>query len=670
MAKSRTYSRTLSYGTWEVRLDVDGDYPQNKASVTLVDYNGHWVIDATPVQGQGNAWEGDWWYRSDDASSLSWEGGRKPDRFKIVWGQDSIGEYVNLYLYEDAVLFGGFYLDPASGHFRTVDVEFDYEAGVNEITSINPHDVDGHRPGSLPNEDITVESTFAKAGIEINKNVNVNEVATAGAGVNSQWSNAELHDAMQVQWSKSEAMQWAMWVFQADRHEDDVAGTMFDSIGPFQRCGTAIFHGQSSYASLPPGTVDRHKFMTLIHEMGHALNLNHSWLKTAGIPWSNTVINEPEARSYMNYASRVNAGYYGFFDTFEYRFSDQELTFLRHGLASMVQPGGSRQGVDNAGSVIDVSFSERSAEGLERQSLQLIVRSNKAKPVYEYLELVNLELKLKNTGTTDKKVPQGILEDIAHMHIRISRNGEPAKVFRPYATPCNKEDPLVVLKPGESLYGSLFLSAGKFGWAVSDPGVYEVRVSVHSHNEEVDAHFAGRPYRFAVAEPGQASRRERKEREVLAQDVFSDEVGRTLAMGGTKYLTGANEVLQELSERFPASKAAQHARIALALPNTREGYKLLTLDQDGGKRIVGQKSDEKLGNQAIKRVLVDGGQETIETLGHVAFQRVSDKVARELKTAGDDAGAKQVQRNVLAALGQRGVKLPEKVRRKLEEKAD
>ena len=110
-------------------------------------------------------------------------------------------------------------------------------------------------------------------------------------------------------------------------------------------------------------------------------------------------------------------------------------------------------------------------------------------------------------------------------------------------------------------------------------------------------------------------------------------------MGGTKVLTGANDVLQELAERFPASKAARHAEVALALPNTKEGYKVMSVDADGSKKIAGQKADEKTGNQAIKKVLVDHGQEAAETLGNIAFQKVSDKVANDLKDAGDDSGA-------------------------------
>ena len=135
-----------------------------------------------------------------------------------------------------------------------------------------------------------------------------NVVPLAGAGADVRWSNQEMHDAMQVYWSRfAPKAQWSVWVFFASLHEmgTDLGGIMFDDIGPNQRQGTAIF-GNSFIAQAPRGDpnpaawVSRMRFWTAAHEMGHAFNLAHAWQKSLGTPWI-PLNDEPDAFSFMNY---------------------------------------------------------------------------------------------------------------------------------------------------------------------------------------------------------------------------------------------------------------------------------------------------------------------------------------------------------------------------------
>ena len=84
--------------------------------------------------------------------------------------------------------------------------------------------------------------------------------------------------------------------------------------------------------------VERMRFWTACHEMGHAFNLAHSWQKAFGTGWI-PLLNEPEVRSFMNYPFRVSGGQTSFFSDFAYRFSDQELVFMRHAPERLVQMG-------------------------------------------------------------------------------------------------------------------------------------------------------------------------------------------------------------------------------------------------------------------------------------------------------------------------------------------
>jgi hypothetical protein len=116
---------------------------------------------------------------------------------------------------------------------------------------------------------------------------------------------------------------------------------------PNHRKGTAVFYNTfisqaPSGDPAPDAWVNRMRFWTTVHEMGHAFNLAHSWQKQHppqwGTPWI-PLANEPEARSFMNYPFNVSGGQKEFFRDFELRFSDQELLFMRHAPARFVQQG-------------------------------------------------------------------------------------------------------------------------------------------------------------------------------------------------------------------------------------------------------------------------------------------------------------------------------------------
>ena len=54
--------------------------------------------------------------------------------------------------------------------------------------------------------------------------------------------------------------------------------------------------------------------------------------------------------------------------------------------------------------------------------------------------------------------------------------------------------------------------------------------------------------------------------EFLAQELFTDEVGRILAMDGSRFFTAGNDTLREITEKLGDRRIAVHARVALATP--------------------------------------------------------------------------------------------------------
>ena len=126
---------------------------------------------------------------------------------------------------------------------------------------------------------------------------------------------------------------------------------------------------------------------TVSHEMGHTFNLAHSWQKSLGTSWI-PLSDEPNAFSYMNYPYRVPPGPETvFFQNFGYRFSDNELLFMRHAPYRFVEQGNALWFDHHAFQGANIS-----AEG----GLQLVVRVNRPRAEFEFLEPMVIELKLKH----------------------------------------------------------------------------------------------------------------------------------------------------------------------------------------------------------------------------------------------------------------------------------
>ena len=394
--------------------------------------------------------------------------------------------------------------------------------------------------------------------------VQVMEYHPGLAGSNGTWSDMEMHDAMQVYWSKfSNAPRWALWVFFARLHDrgTGLGGIMFDDIGPNHRQGTAIFD-ESFINNAPPrdpnpaAAVARLKFWTAVHEMGHSFNLAHSWQKnfpSFGNSWI-PIANEPEARSFMNYPYNVSGGESSFFSNFEYRFSTNELLFLRHAPRSFVQMGNSHWFVDHGFS--DEISSSDSKFALE---IELVKSSN----TFEYMEPVYLQLKLKNTSGAPLTVDEHVLQNTDEMLIQIEKpSGEIENLhsFVHYLFK-NKER---VLMPDEVIEETHFISAGTDNWYVKDSGSYKVTAIVDVNEALYVSNSVELIVLSAVDKP----------QEELSGQYFTEDVARILFFGGSKYLEEGNQVLDTVVQMTPDTNVSMHASVALAQPYLMD-YKTL-----------------------------------------------------------------------------------------------
>jgi hypothetical protein len=443
-----------------------------------------------------------------------------------------------------------------------------------------------------------------------------------------------------------------MWVLAAAQHEagSSLCGMLFDDIGPHRRQGTALFN-DSFVTEAPAGDPDpaawaaRSRLWTACHEMGHAFDLAHSWQRSQVTSWL-PLADEPAALSFMNYCFLHPGGAAAFFADFEYRFSDQELLFMRHAPERRA-PVGNADWFDHHGF--------RQAAIVPRSPLRLELRVNRARPLFEFLEPVVLELKLANRSGRPMPMSDDVLDGGDGMTVIIKKDGKPARQWVPYARYCRRPGPSV-LEAGQAIYQSLFAAAGRNGWDLAEPGRYEVQVALHLSDEDVVSNCLA----LRIATP------QSFDEERLAQDFFSDEVGRILAFDGSQALESGNDALREAVARFADRQVAWHARVALAHPLARNckrltlgaGPQRMTSAADAGGRITLTAARAEAARTSFSAALMEYPDQAAETLGHIDYKRYVDRFAQWLSDHGDAAAAAACQARLRDTLANRDVAEP------------
>ncbi len=635
-----------------VRVDVDRFFPQNRISIEVRRLfprsTAHAIAEVTSDRcvGLNNRYiDANIVYRDGNASLIP------GTRVRFHAGRTSgfgYGKY-SLRLSGGGISPRTYNLGFESRYFDPVEFEVDRVQNAGAIvTAYNTAD-HPNRPSNLPNETLSLATVYQRAGFDVRMSPNQTTIPTSGAGSNGTWSDTEMHNAMVTYWSRfANRPNWAMWVLYAARHDAgrSLGGVMFDDIGPNHRQGTAIFT-DSFINDVPPGDPDpagwrrRMQFWTAIHEMGHGFNLAHAWQKALGTPqapgdpWI-PLANEPEARSYMNYPFRVSGGESSFFSDFRFRFSDNELVFMRHAPRRFVQMGNSNW------------FNEHGFEAPEAldQTGQwtLEVRPNRNSNSYRFLEPVNMELKLTNTSHQAVEMDADMLADGRHVTVFIQREGGQTKQWRPMITQCH-EPHANKIDVGESLYGAHVISTSTDGWLIDEAGFYKVQAAIDMGDQIVVSNvmrlYVGPPESQAEAE--------------VAPDYFTEDVARVVNFGGAPELDKAEDVLRQVTETCAGNPAVKHAEVALTNPMLKD-FKLL---ETGGSRedLAIKTKAAKIGTaaKAQTKALLDNPDEAADTMGHIPYFEQLRNVAEALEGDGNDKAAVDVMKKTIQVMKDRQI---------------
>jgi Peptidase family M28 len=513
---------------------------------------------------------------------------------------------------------GPYIVHQESTYFHTVEVEVDQEDNAVEVEPYNTltHPV---RPADLPEEELTLESTFAKAGIRITRTPSGTVIDTGDAGTNNRWSNQELHDAMEAHWSAfADRPQWKLWVFLAELHENNgLGGIMFDANlpapGGVDRQGTAIFTKNGYFHSVggtyvkanPPEAeaVKRELFFNLVHETAHSFNLFHAFQKTANTPWPSPpwmpIRSNAQALTWMNYPDAATpypagASAKWFYNQFRFRFDDAEHLFLRHAPEEFIEMGNSAWGQAH-GRVAQADLDDR---------LKLEVSG--IKQVFEWGEPVFVKLTLQNK-TDQELLAQTSLNPGEGSFVEVAiTNPQGHRVpFLP-AIQTRSEVRFASLRPDEVISEIVNLTVGQLGFPFTRPGMYRIEAS-YTNSPGGSAAAVANVY---VQEPN-------GENALAAKDLFDARVGRALLVDGTRTMEDVNQKMKRVEDQLgDEHPTTLKLRLARGLPFTGH-FKVLGADTS---RVRLEDPNEQVIDETLARITANQ-DDNAEKMGYELYSR-------------------------------------------------
>ncbi|MGW7086886.1 hypothetical protein ACWGH2_25820 [Streptomyces sp. NPDC054871] len=453
-----------------------------------------------------------------------------------------------------------------SPYFRTVQWEQDSVAGKVPFVSYDTGSLPGP-PGS-PARKLTVPRAYAEAGIDVLVSSAANILGDSSAG----WNNAELHAAMQTNFSLwRDVPQWRVWLLVASRYEgnDGVRGIMFDAQDAYQRQGCAVFY--DIIQGTDPESV-RAQLRTYVHELGHAFNLLHSWQKGLATPPAPLGPNNGFGDlSWMNYPQNFNpgggapTGTAAYWRSFPFEFTANEITHLRHGFYRDVIMGANAFGRGAAD--IDPDLFDQPV--VDDSGLRLDLRGKKN---FAFGEPVVVELKLDTTDLRGRDTHGFLHPDYDLVSIAIRQPSGRTVLYRPLLRRCVEADATVHLAvDGPPVYASAYVGYGQDGHYFEQPGTYLLRAAYVASD---GSRIVSPVLRTTVRSPHNETD------EQVGELMLGEEQGTLFALRGSDSpsLQAGNDALQEVAQHYEKHPLALYARMVEGL-NAERDFKYLAPDK-------------------------------------------------------------------------------------------
>lgn len=552
-----------------------------------------------------------------------------------------------------------------SDSFRQVQLEVAVCQSVNRPPILPVYDTGWHpnRPSDLPARALSIEEAYRESGVLMTVRPERKVIDDSAADFQS-WTDAELHHALEEHFSQAQGVwpNWELWGLLAGTYvRPTVGGIMFDAAvlhtspepSPDRR-GFAVFRNHPWFNDLADGTPATpaqadalRKFLyTWVHEAGHAFNFLHSWDK-----------NRPDALSWMNYDWRYDRrnGSDTFWSKFRFQFDTEELIHLRHGnRPSVIMGGDPWSSGGHAETPPGAEYLEAPPGALSQVEgsvpVEVTVRSQ---GYFEFMEPVLVELRIRNLlRGLPLTLNQRLNPEYGGVTFYIRRPDGRIVEYTPIL--CKVAEPETAefrprgAEEGEERHSeAVFLSYGKYGFYIDEPGEYWLRALYHGPG---DVLIPSNIHRLRVGNP------RTQEQDAQAQDYFSYQVGMNLYLYGSRspWLAKGRDVLEDVAERYGDSMLGVRVRAALANSLARPFYGV----QDGViQRIQDAAPEEalRLIDPAVRRLKREKSPALNLTYRHLAEKRAElrtllgqiEEARRELATLRRDLEKLGVNRPVL-----------------------
>jgi hypothetical protein len=228
-----------------------------------------------------------------------------------------------------------------SEFFRTVQVEHDYEEGVTPLqpyyTAVLPS------PSQFRSRPLSIVEAYAEAGIKLIEKQKITPIPHPERTTKNgrAWTINMLNAAMTKHYNLlNDKTPWKIWLFSALEYViEDTHGIMLEGDSK-ERLGCAVFQYATGWQSY---IEQRMRLFIYVHEFGHCFNLPHTW-NWPQSKRSTKSLQDYQTLSWMNYPWSYHSsgvcGEKGFWSTFNFQFSQEELIHLRHGFRNDVICGG------------------------------------------------------------------------------------------------------------------------------------------------------------------------------------------------------------------------------------------------------------------------------------------------------------------------------------------
>jgi len=570
----------------DLRIDVDRRYPNsdilNKVSgdffnnyqfffrnigklkiSTWKQYIESWIVDSPKIKKN-------YWYTKITGTVRFWKGTHPRTTITIIIPTWKYSKFTTKVTFESNNKKTEFICKRISDCFRDFSLELDVVESVNTEPILPTYDTDSHdnKPTGLPKRTLTLKKAYREAGICMNMLSNRTIIDDSAAEFTT-WSDAELHDAMEVNFSRYNVSwpSWHMWGLLCGRYANlGVTGIMFDYWGPNEppeRQGFAVFSGHPAYDNLVLNPSTQDEFATMrdflklyVHEIGHAFNFRHSWDK-----------GRENALSWMNYDWKYDNlnGQDEFWDNFMFEFDEEELIHLRHGDRSSVIMGGD-DWASGPETVQPVSFSL--SEG--KTPVEFLIRS---KGYFEYMEPIQIELRLRNLLQTQIEFDPRFEPEFGNIVINIKRPDNSVVVYQSITYKEGIPEVKVLQSHnsnsnGEDRFSDIVsLTYGKGKFYFDKPGEYLIRAAYSGIDGVL---ISSNTERIIVGTP------ESKTESKVAAGFFTQQVGMNICLNGSEspFLAVGKKTLESICLDYQESILGVKAAEIISASESRSFHRL------------------------------------------------------------------------------------------------